>query len=40
MFSPFVFKKITEQVEKELKRRPAGTTLVSQESEKLVFKKV
>jgi hypothetical protein len=38
-FSPFVFGKIIKQVENELKKRPAGTTVVYQEKGKMYFEK-
>ena len=37
VFSPFVFRKITEQVENEINKRPAGTTVVYQENGKMLF---
>ena len=36
-FSPFVFRKITQQVENEINKRPAGTTVVYQENGKMLF---
>ena len=39
-FSPFVFGKIIKQVENELKKRPAGTTVVYQENGKMLFEKL